>query len=230
MNKLYKFIIIAFSILINIYACDGNQNDSFKSNIKDCTRSGLLGDKEICLPKMEALIECYDNLNVRKVIDKLNYNQNKIFGYYIGEKDFQNLNTPYQTFNETISLYYYSQYGDKKATPFDLEQIKKLIEKNFLYKNWKEIKSRAETEINLKFDKPVLIDKVNGDNIVSLILLQKVNNKNYSKVGLNIISIMILKDRLLFVAYNYPFEDQNSIIEAKAKNEYFIQRLKLENN
>ncbi len=33
MNKLYKFIIIAFSILINIYACDGNQNDSFKSNI-----------------------------------------------------------------------------------------------------------------------------------------------------------------------------------------------------
>jgi hypothetical protein len=197
---------------------------------KDCTRSGLLGDKEICLPKMEALIECYDNLNVRKVIDKLNYNQNKIFGYYIGEKDFQNLNTPYQTFNETISLYYYSQYGDKKATPFDLEQIKKLIEKNFLYKNWKEIKSRAETEINLKFDKPVLIDKVNGDNIVSLILLQKVNNKNYSKVGLNLISIMILKDRLLFVAYNYPFEDQNSIIEAKAKNEYFIQRLKLENN
>jgi hypothetical protein len=229
MINLYKFIIIAFSILLNIYACDGNQNDSFKSNLKDCTRSGLLGDKEICLPKMEVLIECYDNLNVRKVIDKLNYNQNKIFGYYIGEKDFQNLNTPYQTFNETISLYYYSQYGDKEATPFDLEQIKKLIEKNFLYKNWKEIKSRAETEINLKFDKPVLIDKVNGDNIISLILLQKVNNKNYSKVGLNIISIMILKDRLFFVAYNYPFEDQNSIIEAKAKNEYFIQRLKLEN-
>lgn len=82
---------------------------------------------------------------------------------------------------------------------------------------------------DLRFDKPVLIEKYSlNKNSNQLITLSK--NSGSELITLGILNNFIVKSRLLQMGFYMEYEDENSIKDAKALNDYIMEQILEANN
>ena len=109
-----------------------------------------------------------------------------------------------------------------------LKEMQEVLEGNFFSANWGEIKDElAELELEIEVGEPRMIESYNlNKESFSLIMLTKYDlDEENSYTLAMVINGILLKDRLVWMAYYLEYEDQSTFETIKAKSNLITNSL-----
>jgi hypothetical protein len=212
-------IIIAISLL---------SNSSYTQNNK-CARVTNFGETEICLPKIEGFQECYLEPAVNSLANRTEVSSNMVLGYYLDDNTYKKKDSLEQIeFDNYFKIYGTKQIKDVKADSEILKQIEIMLSQNFISKNWDEMKKEIDDNgLNIEIDKPTIINSYNlGDESFTYILLAKYSFEG-TKPYVMALSMngLLLKDKLVWMAYYLNYEGEETIPELEKKSNLLISQI-----
>lgn len=202
-----------------------------KTNLP-CLSSAKVGDVNICMPEIDGMHECHLNSSIIKRTSSFNHNGNSIIGFYINDHYYNNIDKA-----EEMKFDDYCQiYTIKKIEQLNISEE---IFKEFINQTdtvvskeyWNIIKYQLEKKnYNSTFSKPVLLENYSIKyNVKSQVIISKINVLNDENVMLCIINYMLIKNKIIYLAYYMKYDGEESIKNAKAKNDYITLRFIEEN-
>lgn len=210
-----------------------SKTDQQKSNSIPCENSVTFGDIDICLPEIDDMTECYDIPEVKSRADRSEYEKSSVLAFYLNYATYKQVNQLDKiTFDDYCKIYASNESKSVKFSKEELNQMSDLLEGNFLKENWNEIKDNIKRNHDyLSVGRPVLIESYSPHKKVkSLIMLTKVIINDYEYVMVGSINLLLIKERLIWLAYYKNYDGEESIKRTKAKNDYLVLRLLDENS
>lgn len=221
---------IAILVLIIFLGC--SKTDPQNETLILCKNSISFGDIDICLPEIDGMTECYDIPLVKSRADKSEYEKSSVLAFYLNNVTYKQVaRLDRITFDDYFKIYALNESKSVKISQEELDQMSDLLEGNFLKENWNEIEYNIKRKHDyLSVGKPILIESYSPHKKVkTVIMLTKVlvNDNEYVMVGS--INLLLIKERLIWLAYYKNYEGEASIKKIKAKNDYIVLRLMDEN-
>ena len=216
--KRILFIIVAVFISFNIDA-----------QTVDCSRTTKFGEVDLCLPNIDGYQECYLNPEIKQIADATEVPTNVVLGYYLNNATLGNIDDPeLPYFTDFFKVYGTLQVKDLEADEAILKEMQEVLEGNFFSANWGEIKDElAELELEIEVGEPRMIESYNlNKESFSLIMLTKYDlDEENSYTLAMVINGILLKDRLVWMAYYLEYEDQSTFETIKAKSNLITNSL-----
>ena len=201
---------------------------------QDCSRIVLFGDTEICLPNIAGMKESYSNLTVKTYADLLTAPDEIILGYYLNNDDYNKINTTFlseglsKDFAKIYSLETIANISvDEEVLDYFLTSMKSAFDDS----KWSSLKEKSDvlsilSEMDIEFGKPIILEDYEiNSKIKSLVLLSKFSIDDKSEVLVSILNLIIIKKRLICLAYYESYTGPDQIENTKSKNDYFALRL-----
>lgn len=123
-------------------------------------------------------------------------------------------------------------YGDYLRENFPariehLEFMQKDLEMSLFGENFEQISRTVEdTYGTVTADKPTLLEKYSPHpNARTMVILMKYKNDNMETTVVSIVDCLLVKNRLLTLAYYLAYDGGQSIDIAKEKNKLFVEKL-----
>lgn len=200
---------------------------------QECSRVVLFGNTEICLPNIAGMKESYSNFNVKTLADLLKSPDEIILGFYLNNDDYGKINTT--LLDEGISKDF--------AKIFSIETIANIsvdeevldyfvtVTKSAFDNRWSSFKENSDvfkkaSEMDIDFGKPIFLEDYEiASKIKSLVLLNKFSIDSESKILVMILNYIIIKERLICLAYYETYTGPDQIENTKSKNDYFALSL-----
>ena len=229
MNRLLSIALLAFLSSTHHAQCESVRE---------------FGYKEICLPELIGMTECYDDPLVKFFFDQFRGTDEEIIvGAYLLDDIFENR---YLTFFE-------DGCGDDYIKMFSLEPVKDMYagkeELDLVFESMTEtltdnsdggsnkIINNAEERLletgileNIEIGIPTVIDKYEINSTTrNCILLTKMIADGYEFIQVQTLNITILKNRMFMYAYYKTYEGPESIKQAKQNSDYFGYSLSSKN-
>jgi len=206
--------IVGLWILLACIGCTGNKSTD--------NNSVYYGYVNICLPEIKGMTECHTNENVRNITQPY-LASGPVLGYYLNDETYMKIDSLGRiTYDTYFMLYGEYQYENYQASVNDLELKTAGLETTLFDKD-----QFAQLEKNMgtvKAEKPVLLEKYSPrPNVNTLIILMKYYDGTGTET--NVISaanVILVKQRLLNLAYYIAYSGSKSIDELKQKNEVAI--------
>lgn len=190
-----------------------------------CLRHTFFGPADICLPRIDGYEECYLDKKVAALADGTEVQMNMILGFY--------LNTHTYNRKDSLGLFpfdnYFKVYATKElknqvADHEVLKQVQKMVESNYISKNWETYKSDLDKiGLNIDFGVPVLIKSysINKNSFTSVMLL-KVQSPDSKPITIAMtMNGILVKQRLIWMAYYLHYENEKTI-QLLEKNSNFV--------
>jgi len=222
MYKLIIFTAIAFSFTASFSQCESARN---------------FGIKEICLPTIIGMTECYDDPLVELYVDQFKGSEDEvIIGMYLLDDIFDNR---YMTFFEDgcgddyIKMFSLESVKDVYADKEALEIVFTSMTSNFLSDNsdagfnkiMKTVENRLlKTGILESFEVgvPTVIEKYElNSSTKNCMLITKMIVDDYKFVQVQSFNLILLQNRLLLYVYYKTYEGPESIKLAKQNSDFF---------
>lgn len=205
-----------------------------QSNINqiECKKSVPFGNIKICLSEVDGMTECYNTSKVKEYLDKLNYNNNPIFAYYVNNSDFMQLDKLSEKgFDDYCIIFAIDKMKNVPIDESKLNSITNIIEKDYIRENWDELKKKMVIPNDyISFGRPILIESYTLNNkIKTSVLLNKIKNDDKEKVQIQIMNFIQIKERLISMSYYLVYNGEKSFNSAKSKNDYLVLLLMDEN-
>jgi hypothetical protein len=201
--------------------CSGNVN-------KSCNNSALYGYVNICLPEIKGMTECRTNTNVQQIIAQY-LTTGPVLGYYLNDETYSQIEKLSEiTFDNYFMIYGDYQRENYRAVPTDLEVIEKNLEQTlFEGKNFEQISSKVEEAYGtITAGQPALLEKyIPQSNVRTMIVLMKYKNESTESSILSAINFILLKNRVLNLAYYVSYNGGKSIDILKEKNNEVVAKL-----
>lgn len=191
----------------------------------DCFKYTQFGNTEICLPEIVGMKECYEIPLVKHRADDFEYEGNSILGFYVTNNVYEQIDRFDQLFlDEYFKIYAVNNLKDKKASLLELNEIASMMDKNFIKENWDKLKTDLENNKNyISFGKPVIIESYSpNDNAKTYLMLDKIESGGIDYVMLTSINIILVKERLIWLAYYMSYNGEESIVNIKSNNDYTV--------
>jgi hypothetical protein len=206
--------IIKLLALLVLTGCSGSGN---KGAV--CKNSVFYGYVNICLPEIKGMTECLAHENVKSIIQPY-LASGPVLGYYLNNETWKKVDSlNLITYDTYFMLYGEYQHENYPAAMNDLELKTAGLEKSLFDKEGFE-----QIEKNMgavKAEKPVLLEKYSPHpNVRTMIVLMKYKDDGGTET--NVVSaanVILVKQRLLNLAYYVAYSGGKSIDNLKQKNE-----------
>lgn len=201
-----------------------------------CSNTKEYGFKEICMPKLDNMKECYDEELYKLYADEFKGTAEEIIlAFYISENDYsdfylnilnekQVLNDPYCKIYSTTLVK--DVYIDESNLDFLEESIIKYMEQVDDSFSLSENLNEIMKESNVTFQAPLLLDHYKTiDNIRTIVsLLYYTMDAEIVKMT-TIMHLIVIKNRLFFMACYEEYNDFASIKEIEKKSNFYAEEL-----
>jgi len=213
--------IVVFLIVIMAAGCSGKVN-------KSCSNSSLYGYVNICLPDVKGMTECRTHPNVQQIIAQY-LTTGPVLAYYLNNDTYKQIDKLKEiTFDNYFMIYGDYQRENYRAVPADLETIEKNLEQTlFEGENFKQISTKVEEAYGtITAGKPALIEKyIPQPNVRTMIILMKYKNESKETSIVSAINFILVKNRVLNLAYYVTYGGGKSIDLLKEKNNDVVAKL-----
>ncbi len=249
-SYLFRKDDILFSFTMSYRAKDSIiwQNDFAKvlnslkiyfDNIPDTNRKSVnkksiisVGKVLINLPEFDGMKECYSVPIVKSKADESYHGNEFILGYYLNDKTYSKVDSIYDlVFEDFFVVYASNEMHQRTFTIDEYNSITKMLGNSFAKKNWDDLKEVIENNNYYSVGRPVLLSNYSvKDNASSYIFILKYQLEDYEKVSLILLNTVYIKGKIINLAYTKFYESENSISDAKAKNDYMLYQFLDEND
>jgi len=228
---------IGLLILVTSISCSqtGQQNNSDSQTISNeikCENSVPFGDINICLPEIDGMTECYSSPTVKERADKLSTEDNLILGVYLNNSTFKQVDKLDEiTFDEYIQIYAGKKLKGVKMEQDNLNEIAKSMGGTYFKDNWSIIKDKVKEKLDsMSIGRPILIHSYAiKNNVRTFVMMTKILAGDYEKVQIVIMNLIIIKERYISLAFYKGYDGEESIKNAKSKNDYIVLQFLDEN-
>jgi hypothetical protein len=207
--------IIGLLALLALAGCSGNRGDV-------CKNSVFYGYVNICLPEIKGMTECLPHENVKKIVQPY-LASGPVLGYYLNNETYRKIDSlgmiAYDTYFMLYGEYRHENY---QASVNDLEQKTAGLEKSLFDKEgFEQIEKNMGT---VKAEKPVLLEKYSPHpNVRTMIVLMKYKSDEGTETSVvSAANVILVKQRLLNLAYYAAYGGGKSIDDLKQKNETVV--------
>jgi len=214
-----KRIIVLFALL-SVIGCTGGKKEG-------CKNSTLYGYVSICLPEINGMVECSGHPNIQRIIEPY-LNSGPVLGYYLNDETYKQIdNLGGITFQDYFMLYGDYLRENFPARPEHLDFMQQDLEKSLLGENFEQISQTVEdTYGTITADKPTLLEKYSfHPNVRTMVVLMKYKNGDTETSVVSVVDCLLVKNRLMTLAYYLAYDGGKSIDAAKEKNKIFVEKL-----
>lgn len=206
-----------------------NSNNSFeKIEISECKKI-YIGGKEICLPLLKGMKECYDEKEIKDRVDQFKLQGNTIHGYYLSDSIYNVVKnaTDYFLVTDCYKVFSVNKTHNLSVSSDQLKEIFGAFT-GFYKKN---IYDKAVDDFDKKYefislDSPVLIEEYEPHkNMKSALILLRSNTNGKEGFSLMTFNLVVIKERLIMYSYYLLYNGAESIIQAKNKSDYYGLKL-----
>lgn len=230
MKSIFKILIPLF--LVACIQSHDSRNRNEKMSKPHCENSVPFGDIYLCLPEINNMTECYDVPIVKERADRTESEENLVLAYYLNNEVYNQVeNLDDLVFDDYFKIYGVKKMRNLKATPHNLNRMAEMMEASYFTENWKAIQGRVNEVLeDVTIDTPVLIDNYSPHkNIRTGVLLMTLSNGIDEFVLIGTANLILIKDRIVALAYYKSYTGPESVNEAKSKNDYIALRFMQEN-
>lgn len=222
---------LSLVVLTAIYSCEtvskeSNQNRDHIESI--CINSRFYYDLEVCLPEIDGMTESYSHPNVKARTDLFSYDNNTVLGLYLSQEDYSKIDQfGDEELDDYIKVYALRVTEGIEIGHTEFQALIEECKKNFIQKNWEDIIEEVlDGTSNLSLDKPVMLENYNvNESINTTLLLTKMMFGEEERISLFTMSMVKLKNSLIFYAYYKNYSNPSTLTQVKAKNDYFGYKL-----
>ena len=215
--------LVIFFAVIMLISCSNRDN-------KSCDNAVLYGYVTICLPQIKGMTECSAHPIVQQITQQY-LASGPVLGYYLNNEMYKQIYL-YKP-GETAIDEYFMIYGDYlrenyRATESDLEIMERnLAQTLFEGDNFNQISSKVEEVYGtLTPGKPVLLEKYSPHpNVRTMIVLIKYQNETGERNVVSAVDCILVKNRLMTLAYYVAYSGGKSIDTVKEKNNTVVKKL-----
>ena len=213
--------MIVLLVFIILMGCSMRDN-------KSCSNSTLYGYVNICLPQIKGMTECRTDPNVQQIIQ--NYLESgPVLGYYLDHETYKQIDR----LSEIPFDNYFMIYGDYQRENYhalhnDLDILENnLVQTLFEEENFETVNSKIEEVYGtISAGKPALLEKYSPQqNVRTMIMLIKYMNESSETSVVSAINFILLKNRVVNLAYYIKYNGGKSIDVLKEKNNEVIEKL-----
>ena len=213
--------IVIFLAFIILAGCSNNAN---KSN----SNSALYGYVNISLPKINGMTECRIHPNVQQITRQ--YLENgPVLAYYLNNETYKQVDKLGEiSFDNYLMIYGDYQRENYRAATGDLQIVEQNLQQAlFEGENFEQISSRIDEAYGtITAGKPALIEKyLPHPNVRTMIMLMKYKNNTGEASVISAINFVLIKNRIVNLAYYMAYDGGKSIDALKEKNNEAIKKL-----
>ena len=190
--------------------------------------SELYGYVNIHLPQVEGMNECHNHPRVKAFTER--YRQSgPILGYYLDDATYPRIDSLGQiTFDN-----YFMIYGDYNRENYDAEDtdlplMQEQLERSLVGTDWQAL-GRSTEDINntLMVGRPAIIEKYSPQpGVLTMIILMKYQQEGGAESTVaSAANCILLKKRLLSMAYYMAYQNANTILTLKQRNDAAVKAL-----
>ena len=213
--------IVVFLTLMILTGCSNNEN---KSN----SNSALYGYVNIILPNINGMVECRTHPNVQPIIRQY-LATGPVLGYYLNHETYKQIGR----LSEISYDNYFMIYGDYqrenyRASISDLEIMESNLQQTlFENENFEQISTRIDEAYGtITAGKPALIEKyLPQPNVRTMLILMKYKNETSETSVVSAINFILIKNRIVNMAYYMTYDGGKSIDMLKTKNNEAVKKL-----
>lgn len=223
--------ILAFLTLIIIFSCSSTGQQQNESDM-DCKNSASFGDIDFCLPEIEGMNECYSIPIVKKLADNFEYKGNSVLAFYLNDETYKQVDKLDEiTYDDYFKIYVTNQLKGVEVGKDELNEMSNAVGENFIKNNWDEIKGEIEKDHNyLSVGRPVLIEEYSpAEPVKTFIMVTKYQIEDFEFVMAMSMNMILIKDRLIWLAYYKNYDGEESIQETKSKSDHIVSMFLDEN-
>ena len=198
----------------------------------NCDKSVIFGDIKICLPIIDGMIECYSNPNVKDRVINSETEGNTSLAVYLNDETYRQISKNSNiVFDDYFKIFAIDITKEVKIGASELNEIAKGMEEMFVKENWDESNRKYKEKWNsISIGKPVIIESYSLNNrIKTMVILTKTQTNQKENVMIGVLNFTIIKERLVGLNYYKDYDGEESIKNAKSKNDYILLRLLDEN-
>lgn len=222
------FLVLCIGYAMMLFANQHGEYNYFWQSTINCEKYVRFGDISICLPKIPGMNECYSHPKVKREADRTEYPGNSVLAFYHNDYHYKNLDI-FDVVNsyDYIKLYVTNSLANKNVTKSDLNQLSEIIKGNYIETNFNTIKSKLEEKKGtVNIERAYLIDHYSpNEDVKSFVIILTMGSGSDKEIVIGVANALRIKSRLLFMAYYNKFTGEESINQAKRKNDNVVQRI-----
>ena len=211
---------VVFLMFIILTGCSNNN--------KSDSNSALYGYVNINLPKINGMVECSTHPNVQPIIWQY-LETGPVLGYYLNNETYKQIDK----LSEIAYDNYFMIYGDYQRENYravinDLEIVEHNLQQTlFEGENFEQISSRIDEAYGtITAGQPALIEKYSPHpNVRTMLMLMKYKNDMGETSVVSAINFILVKNRIINLAYYMTYDGGKSIDILKEKNNDVIKKL-----
>jgi len=210
--------VVVFLVLILLTGC---------SNKESSSNSVLFGYVNISLPTIKGMTECSSHPAVQQVIRHF-FQSGPVLGYYLDSETYKQIDKLQEiSYDNYFMIYGDYQRENYQAVESDLEIMEHNIELSlFENENFEQISSKIEEDSGtVSAGKPALIEKYSlSNNVRTMIILMKYRDESSEQSVISAINFILVKNRLMNLAYYMTYDGGKSIDQLKEKNNEAVKK------
>ena len=215
-----KKLVVFLSIII-LTGCS-------TKDTKSGSNSALYGYVNISLPKINGMVECSAHPNVQQITRKY-LETGPVLGYYLNNATYRQIDKLSEiTYDNYFMIYGDYQRENYHAIESDLEVVESNLQQTlFEGENFEQISTRIdEVYGTITAGKPALIEKYSSQpNVRTMLLLMKYKNDTGETSVVSAINFILVKNRILNLAYYMAYAEGKSIDLLKEKNNEAVKKI-----
>lgn len=225
-----RFFLVLGIFTITILGCKpttSNENYVYDSET-GCETAVPFGDIKICLPQIDGYNECFSHEKVNKLANQFNFAGNSILAYYLNDTTYAKVDRLDSiVFEDYCQLYVTNEMKNVPADQNSLEELAAMVKDNFEEENWDNIGEQIEEDFKtLLLGKPVIVESYSlGSTSKSFQVVNKYIMNEQEFIMVMNMNMILIKDRLVWLAHYLNLRDESSFAESKKKNDIIVMKL-----
>ena len=188
-----------------------------------CDKTVSWGHTSFCLPEIAGLKEGYSNSNIQALADLSKYKGNQILGVYLLPADFESLtNGASSTMKEYCKIYGVSQLKDYTINQTLYNELEKVIRSKLTITE--EFADKIEEYYDIdELDTTITLENYSlNETSNTTVMLTNMIYKGVISTQIITISYLLVRERVVCLAYYVDFEGKDSIKRAKRGNNLLL--------
>jgi len=186
------------------------------------------GDLDICLPKIDGMIECYSSPNIKEYFNQFSDIENKTtFGFYLKNNVYNDweksgISTPPGPLDEYFKFFVVNEAKEFEIGINDMRLA--MIEVESMYQSiYDDVKENYP-----RVGVPVFVESYfPEENVVSHVIMSK---RKDGLIQVSISNSINIKNRWIWMGYIKTYDSKESIKHAKSRSEQIISQFSIDNH
>lgn len=227
-----KKIILLIIIIILTISCSNQSQQPKTSAQPNCKTYFSYGGKRFCLPILEGMTECMSNSIIKEWSQKLQVPNTKQLAIYIRNDFYENLkNLENEIVDDYFILTAFTNLEGQNISKSQFKTLSTAMEGNVMKGIWEDVKNNIEEiGVDSKIDQPVLLEAYSPqENVKSMIMFVRYINDTGEYYSINVSNLLFIDKSLFMLNYIKNYNGEESITQARIKNNFIILRFIEEN-